>query len=1293
MTEYKYLNVIQRKLDPSQREVCFTNENAVIAAGAGSGKTQVLATRFAWLVISQKVKAREILTLTFTNKAAAEMYQRIYKTLKYFADYQIKTDKELLEFFKKNRGIENPSDEEIKEFRAAEADLTEDKKQLAQEALDDFNNVHIQTLDSYCGNIVRQCSNRYGIKPDFSVGSADGEREVKNLTFKLVLKYAEEDSVKKIAAAGGMQQFSEDLIAKIIIDNTSVATENGFFKEKYQKQICEISKAWNYYVLNDGTQRELVANHVAENIFNVMDAAYAEKVSFCDSARATEILQKQAFIDNFNLAWEATTDLTTLKRLTPEDFATPKGMDIINEEIEALKKTLNLIKKAKGTSGSIQKVTKAMAPLTAAKDNFTEQIVLSILNFMENHLVNVSLMDLLDDVLQEVNNSKRQTGNLSFKDVTELALKVLLENPDIRDQENAAYKKIMIDEFQDNNGKNRDLLYLLSLKEGELDGQVLSENPSIHDQIVFRSENQSEAFDKRDGKKLFFVGDEKQSIYKFRGADVSVFNELTKENKKVAMTYNYRSTPELIQAFNLFFKNGAGIFDEATNPYEASYDNFALKLGMENLPELNKDNVPIHVKFMVEKNLNECESNNPTVNYLPMEEQIAYNIAKTIYEIAKADGCETNPDYNWNKFAILDRSRTNRNLITRYLMSFNIPFELDQFKNIFEDGVINDFYNFLRICVYPSNINSFAAYLCSPLCGLSENAVELILAQLTAFKHDETNEDSGDGDSKQKSKSFVFNPFEKGRDDAIKADLEELAKEKNSVCEYQKFIAARDFYETNKKLVLQQAISKSVSTLWHEMGYKYETMLSNTVKLTAEHFDMLFELARIADQNGKSVSWFIDELDELRKQSFNADSEIDTGAVTYPLERMHAVQIMTIHKSKGLQFDYVFLNGLVGVTSKKDKRNYYYDDNIGVSLKRQGNGGSYFYNIQEKTGEMMEIAEFRRLIYVGVTRAIRQVYIFGSIHEMDKTANSFRLIKSMVEKCYSDYKDFEKYEQAVYNKSQNNTPAFDYQQIKPETYSSVSTALENIDDFRKKIGENASNVLEGEELAAVYPKDYPVIERLKPSKLDDGAKNDGAYTSTKQNLYGDLTALLIKYGYEDSNNEEEHKTVENIDELPEVDFKASDFGTLVHDYLCKMILGIEPEVYEPNKELFKNLKDEDIKKVRQICVKMCGQFKNTELCTALLACKNQGLFWKPEYEFKMFMDNKLFWGSIDLIFENPDGSYSLVDYKTDREVHPFEHYKQLECYKEAAKELLPHPGDIRCYLYYLRFDETVEIGK
>ena len=65
-----FLKLLEHPLDENQYKALTAVNNTVIAAGAGSGKTQVLATRFAWLVMTGQAKAEQILTLTFTNKAA-----------------------------------------------------------------------------------------------------------------------------------------------------------------------------------------------------------------------------------------------------------------------------------------------------------------------------------------------------------------------------------------------------------------------------------------------------------------------------------------------------------------------------------------------------------------------------------------------------------------------------------------------------------------------------------------------------------------------------------------------------------------------------------------------------------------------------------------------------------------------------------------------------------------------------------------------------------------------------------------------------------------------------------------------------------------------------------------------------------------------------------------------------------------------------------------------------------------------------------------------------------------------
>ena len=121
------------QLDENQSRAVDTFENVVVSAGAGSGKTRVLAERFLRLIEGKKDKQStdvdRILTLTFTNKAAVEMKERIFKTLS-------------------KKSAESP---------------------LALAAVKNFDKAHIHTLDSYFSDIAKQGAHYYGITPAFSL--------------------------------------------------------------------------------------------------------------------------------------------------------------------------------------------------------------------------------------------------------------------------------------------------------------------------------------------------------------------------------------------------------------------------------------------------------------------------------------------------------------------------------------------------------------------------------------------------------------------------------------------------------------------------------------------------------------------------------------------------------------------------------------------------------------------------------------------------------------------------------------------------------------------------------------------------------------------------------------------------------------------------------------------------------------------------------------------------------------------------------------------------------------------
>ena len=230
MSDYQYLDLlgqINKKLDSKQRAVCCRTDNTIVAAGAGSGKTQVLATRFAWLVMSEHIRAPEILTLTFTKKAAGEMYERIYKTLSFFA--------------------QNP------ETPPAE-------KKRAQLALEEFSDTHIQTLDSYCNSIVKQAANRYGIRPDFTAGGNDSLEDIKKLALPYVLKNKDRPCVQKYSQAGQLEAFAYSILAQAVSQYTTLADPEDFFVSKVDAQKEKLLEAWNLQIVKLNDFLELFGN-------------------------------------------------------------------------------------------------------------------------------------------------------------------------------------------------------------------------------------------------------------------------------------------------------------------------------------------------------------------------------------------------------------------------------------------------------------------------------------------------------------------------------------------------------------------------------------------------------------------------------------------------------------------------------------------------------------------------------------------------------------------------------------------------------------------------------------------------------------------------------------------------------------------------------------------------------------------------------------------------------------------------------------------------------------------------
>jgi len=471
-------------LNSEQQAAAYCDENAVVAAGAGSGKTMVLASRFAWLVTERKYRVREILTLTFTRKAAAQMYRRIHLLLAEIAD--------------ENSDI---------------------KGELAREALEEFAQARIQTLDSYSATIVKQAANRYGISPDFSIDDERCLRLAHNEAMSFFIARRGHPAIQRLYPNKSPVSIANDIFASALFNYTHIDKRPNPMKD-FAKQydiICDQWREQSALIINI-LQKLAEANAENENylpdLTPVINQFSTGRIIFPNARQLGEYFEQLVEIPhNKIIEWTDSHPLqTTLTNI-----------------MEYLLSLLSLsLLRGKRSNNPIKELLKE---LRVVFGEFS-----SILTFCIQAGLTCSVLKLLSNLQERYLDRKRAERVLTYTDVARLAKTILIEQRDIRQSEKKSFKAIMIDEFQDNNELQKDLLFLIAEKKDITNKTVPS------------------AKDLSPGK-LFFVGDEKQSVYLFRGADVSVFRKLKRElgGTNLPLKTNYRSAPVLIGAFNSIF--------------------------------------------------------------------------------------------------------------------------------------------------------------------------------------------------------------------------------------------------------------------------------------------------------------------------------------------------------------------------------------------------------------------------------------------------------------------------------------------------------------------------------------------------------------------------------------------------------------------------------------------------------------------------------------------------------------------------------------------------------------------
>ncbi|SHH88048.1 UvrD-helicase domain-containing protein [Sporanaerobacter acetigenes] len=553
-----------------------------------------------------------------------------------------------------------------------------------------------------------------------------------------------------------------------------------------------------------------------------------------------------------------------------------------------------------------------------------------------------TLIDLLVQMDLEFSKIKSSLGYLDYED---LQIKVLhlLDIDEIRKEYQRKYKYIMIDEFQDTNELQRQIVYKLASENSKLDRQ-----------------------------NLFIVGDPKQSIYAFRGADVEVFHDVIDDIMEVSkieainLKDNYRSMNTVLEFVNCIFEK-------------------VMKEKYEPLDSIFKSPNNVDVEILENENLEVPNGENPGEFNKYYESRL---IAKRIKALVDSG------EYKYGDFALLFRSSTEDYIYEEALREYGIPYYNFGGKGFFRQEEIVDLLNGIKGISNIYDTISLVGVLRSPMFGLSDKTIYWLLRE------------------KEESILYALNsniPYIEDR------ELKKVQRAKEIL---NLMIVKRDLL--NVYNLLNELLKKTYYNEVLMLMYGGKQRVANVYKF--------LEMARTytEEENG-TISDFINYIEELKLK------EIDESQAKIESEDGDSVKLMTIHKSKGLEFKVVIVPQMAK-NFNTDKSQILFDKDIGLGIKYEG--VSPLYDEINAVLKEKEEEENKRILYVAMTRAEERL-ILGNQGK-----------KSGFKKFITDFLDFASYE------------LIEDLDVKEEAVEEIRT-LEGITNESKPFNENIFPILGG----------------------------------------------------------------------------------------------------------------------------------------------------------------------------------------------------------------------------------------
>ena len=1163
---------------------------------------------------------------------------------------------------------------------------------ILQKQLNLLGRANITTMHSFCLDVIKNNYHTIDLDPTFRISD-----ETENTLLKIEVindmfeEHYEDDDIefkRLIEAYSGSK--NDEKLKDIILDLYRFSM-SGPWPERWLMESAEKFNISSMEELNNTQWMKLLKDNIRIEVYGYIKS-YERAIELIKDTSGLE-----PYEETFAVELEMIKNFYNSLDKTLEDIIKASN-SIVFGRIKTVKKDkvsdLDVQSRVKVVRDSVKKkITKSIT------DTFSmsAEEALNGTNNVYPYMRKLSLLTL--EFMEGFQKKKKEKNILDFNDLEHFALKILIKEDEnnnivpskVSENFREFFDEVLVDEYQDSNNVQETIIDLVSRK--SLD------NPNV-----------------------FMVGDVKQSIYRFRQAKPELFLdkyniyplEEGDSNRKIQLYKNFRSREEVLDGVNYIFKT---LMSETVGELEYN-DSEALNIGAsyEILDEENTitgGKIELHIldkSNEIKEDIEELDDEileSEEINSKEEEEDVdaitleARIVAKRIKELMSTErkvfkvydrNISEYRNVKFKDIVILLRATRNwSEIFLEELGQEGIPAYADTSSGYFDTIEIRTIMSLLKVIDNPMQDVPLIAILKSPIVGFT--AEELTDLRLIS-----------------KEKYFY---------EILKEIVDMQHKVSEDLLEKSKILLKKLDVWREKALYTQ--IDEFIWYLYMDTAYfGYVGAMPNGRQRQA-NLKILFQRAKQFEKTSfKGLFNFINFINKIRNSSG------DMGSAKILGEHEDVVRIMSIHKSKGLEFPIVFTSGVGKQFNLMDlNKQILYHDEIGfgpefVDLEKRNSYSTLAKEAIKKKILFESLSEEMRILYVAVTRAKEKLIITGAVKNAEKTLKRWIDSASMDEdvipevevlkgRSYMDWigmalakhRDGEVIRNGEFVDNIINDPSNWSVNLWTKNKLSVEKKSESVDEIKeelfidKKIEKIDSEIKRRLDFRYKYKESFMLPSNVSVSDLKKSLYN-GEYEDDTVSIFKEKPILKPRFMQE------------------ETGLTSAERGTTVHFIMQKLDLkDVKSEEAIRNQIDFlkecEMLSEEEIKSVEKV---RFINFFRSDLGKRMLKAYNEGELIKREQPFyteisslevnkdldiETYSDEKVrLQGIVDCFFEE-DGEIVLLDYKTDyvvlgEEEKVIDRYRvQIKYYKDAVEKITGKRVK-ESYLYLFGINKAVEVN-